>query len=88
MSAIGKGDWLQCINPACDGEHGVRNGSVYCVEELVGGGVCDVCGDLGPGLELVGVRRCDSSWCRCYFRPLGGNYKKLTAPPQRVREDA
>jgi hypothetical protein len=93
MSAIGKGDWVQCIDPACDGgadADGILCGNVYVVAYLTPDDLCEKCGDAGPGFEVVGTPPSDdgSSWCACQFRPLGGNAKTLTAPPARLTEDA
>jgi hypothetical protein len=91
MSAIGKGDWVQCVDPdyLLPDRSGVVFGGVYCVDDLVPASLpCFTC-EAMEGFELVGVPRSPGTcWCAHQFRPLGGNSKARTAPSQRVRENA
>lgn len=96
-SAIGKGDWVQCTDASSDfgrlfdGGFLIR-GHVYCVEDVTVVRSDD--GTLRDGVRLIGQpilhgmsgrRGAYGLW---RFTPLGGNAKTLTAPPQRVTEDA
>lgn len=80
MSAIGKGDWVQCVRT--DAEEGdpcsVFAGRTYYCEGLINGlvrpeyGLC-LCGTIPTtGLVLSGVTAPGCGWCPCNFRPLGG----------------
>jgi hypothetical protein len=72
VSAIGPGDWVECVNPEVgDGSDFVRLGAIYCVEELVGVDWPTPCCGGVVGMELVGVPRSeDEAWCPCAFRPI------------------
>ena len=80
MSAIGKGDWVQCVDdsPACPGYEFprpfIRKGGVYCVERVLPGELFESNQDA---FELVGVEGCDPDGDRAAFliwrfKPLGG----------------
>lgn len=85
MSAIGPGDWLQAIKPWPWNDFLVV-GNVYVVESLSEPSACEVCNDVGPGLNLVGDEMAVGSWCPCFFRPLkppGEETKaKEASPPE------
>jgi hypothetical protein len=97
MSAIGKGDWVQCIDASPDywGDPvSLVVSAVYCVRAIQPY-ECDRVAPPGheglPSILLVGVFEGpdgDDGFRPDRFRPLGGNAKTLTAPPQRVTEDA
>ncbi len=82
MSAIGKGDWVQCV--ATDDGHPiyvVRGDGVYFCEAVItlpGPKTCTLCGepDGRPGLVLTGVTPAGAAWCPCNFRPLGRGGKR------------
>ncbi len=97
MAALGKGDWVQCIDagPNSRGEQGpLESGGVYCVRKIVPAQRRD--GAWRPGLLLVGIdfrirragRLCEQAFSPARFRPLGGNTKTITAPPIRQTQDA
>lgn len=91
MSAIGRGDWVQCIDASPGEKTGhqcpLRLGDVYCVEAIVTSRSA-ITGELFPGQLLLhgelargpGGRRLAYDPNR--FKPLGGN--SMTAPPQEV----
>lgn len=77
MSAIGPGDWVECLTPSPDTNACVEGG-LYCVEALVPAfGGCPVCDDDMPeGMIFAGHPREPAwggylkSWCPCRFRPI------------------
>lgn len=92
MSAIGKGDWVQCITPVMLNGIGAQLGHVYCVEAIdpcpPWGGECDACGPVEEQIVLVGVRLPpDYGFCHCAFKPLGGQHD-AEAVETRVCEPA
>jgi hypothetical protein len=96
MSAIGKGDWVQCVDAAPDAgaiwDHAdeIVESRVYVVDDAFvddeGFSVITLLGRYRDIAESIAGFRLGYSVDR--FRPLGGNAKTLTAPPARVTEDA
>ena len=100
MSAIGPGDWVECIARTGRPDLCVPGG-LYCVEALVPAfGTCPACEDGSDieGMIFVGQpkERNDTgqywSWCPCRFRPVyrpkADLIESLKAPPVRVGEFA
>lgn len=92
MSAIGKGDWFQCIRTdTAEGDpYSVFAGSTYYCEALIHGaahgGPCPFCGGSPRiGLVLSGVTPRGQGWCPCNFRPMGGGGAAVV---EKAREPA
>lgn len=100
MSAIGPGDWVECLKGSSMISDCVPGG-LYCVEAIVPAeGECPQCGDDTPeGLLFSGHKKRLSpcglywSWCPCRFRPIyrprAEFIESLKQPaPSRELEDA
>lgn len=75
MSAIGPGDWVECVAS----ESGrITVGAIYQVSFFGPCCECDSCGDVGPGVALHGVTPTvivgdDHYWlCTCGLKPWPG----------------
>lgn len=80
MSAIGKGDWVECVRDDWAPDAQIKAGHLYLVEGSKLAGLCTYCGDgLGPGFLLAGVNTAASgfSWCACTLRPIWRGDKSL-----------
>lgn len=77
MSAIGKGDWVECVR-ITKGDYQIRLRDIYCVEAVVPQpGSCRGCEAHGVvcervGIVLVGVRVGERlrAWCSRAFAPI------------------
>lgn len=84
MSAIGPGDWLECINDNVIPELApLVLGALYCVEaleEAEAGTECVGCGS-GDYVDLVGMPKHPAAvYCLCAFRPIGpGESEQLSS---------
>ncbi len=76
MNAIGKGDWVECVEDDSDVMGEIRRGAVYQVREVIPEAAFEDCNMHGPdcaqpGLDLEGQpedeERC---WCAGSFRPI------------------
>lgn len=95
MSAIGPGDWVECVKP--DDLFALALGSVWYVEEIVPTariGCTDDASCKAPILHLAGVpRHPTQGLCACGFRPIDRRttalfQSLLTPAPEVALEDA
>ncbi|MDP3869153.1 hypothetical protein [Phenylobacterium sp.] len=93
MSAVGKGDWLICVEGHTDGlGDAVVSGSLYQITHLnTRPGVCARCGGKEAGVRVHTDKDPRGFWCLTRFRPAGkgGMFNDLLkAEPVKTREDA
>lgn len=95
MSAIGKGDWVECIHAQPGVRGGVlRHGAVYCVDAVIEGvGSCTHTAAIGITLtdpetkSWAPITGAEDAWSLDRFRPLR-KPDPIAAPPARVAEAA
>jgi hypothetical protein len=88
MSAIGPGDFVECIDKAAPAR---ALGRPFRVVEIVDGDVCLDCGDTAPGVELDHLSCAGNVYCcgcqvRPIYRPKSEIIQSLKQPAPSVRE--